>query len=134
MAALQHVTLVAADLDASLAFYDAALSPLGLGRTVDFPDEEDAEEGIDAAGYGSEEDPVLWVVRGERPTAGVHLALRADDAAAVDAFHAAGVAAGGTSRRAPRRWAIYRRGYFGAVLADPDGNLVEAIATESAEQ
>ncbi len=27
-------------------------------------------------------------------------------------------------------WEIYRRGYFGAIVADPDGNLVEAVVRE----
>jgi catechol 2,3-dioxygenase-like lactoylglutathione lyase family enzyme len=33
---LDHVTITAADLPASLAFYDAALGALGLTRVVEF--------------------------------------------------------------------------------------------------
>lgn len=131
---LLHVTLTATDLDVSCAFYDAALAPLGLARSVDFPDEEDADEGIDVVGYGAgssaEEVPVLWVVRGLAATANAHVALAAADRPAVEEFFVAGLATGGTARRAPRRWAIYRHGYFGAVLADPDGNLIEAVSSE----
>ena len=51
-------------------------------------------------------------------------------ASEVEAFHAAGLAAGGTNASAPRRWPIYRRGEFNAVLRDPDGNAVEAVSPE----
>jgi catechol 2,3-dioxygenase-like lactoylglutathione lyase family enzyme len=127
---LAHVTLTATDLDAALALFDAALAPLGLARAVDFPDEEDADEGVDVAGYGVGDDVHLWVVRGLEPTTNAHVAFAAADRVAVEEFHAAAVAAGATSRRAPRRWAIYRSGYFGAVVADSHGNLLEAISAE----
>ena len=73
---------------------------------------------------------MLWVAAGAGPTTGLHLAFRAGSAAQVEAFHAAALAAGGTSHDAPRRWPIFRRGEFNAIVADPDGNLVEAIAPE----
>jgi hypothetical protein len=41
-----------------------------------------------------------------------------------------GAAAGGGTHAAPRRWPIYRRGEFNAILRDPQGNLVEAVAPE----
>jgi len=127
---LDHVTLVASDLPASLAFYDAVLGELGLERAVDLLDEED-DEPVEAAGWGRPGAPAsLWVVTGARPSAGVHLAFAAADAATVERFHAAALAHGGTSHDAPRRWPLYRRGTFNAIVADPDGNLVEAIAPE----
>ena len=49
--------------------------------------------------------------------------------AEVERFHRAGLAHGGRSAQAPRRWEIYRPGYFGAIVTDPDGNLVEAAST-----
>src|SRR5438067_383576 len=133
---LRHVTVVASDLAASLAFYDAALEPLGIGRIADYPDEEEDDAAVEAAGYGlPSAGALLWVVAGLPPTTGAHLAFDAPSgpdggAASVAAFHAAAMEHGGVSRRAPRRWAIYRPGYFGAVVADPDGNLIEAIAAE----
>jgi hypothetical protein len=48
----------------------------------------------------------------------------------VEAFYAAGAAAGGRPHDAPRRWAIFRRGEFNAVVADPDGNRIEAVSGE----
>jgi catechol 2,3-dioxygenase-like lactoylglutathione lyase family enzyme len=127
-AALSHVTVSTADFPASLAFYDSALRAIGLGRLAEFGDEEEDDPELEAAAWGTEQ-PLLWLVRGT-PTRHVHLAFTAADRRVVDAFHDAALAAGGTSHDAPRRWAIYRRGRYGAIVGDPDGNLVEVTAPE----
>lgn len=128
---LDHVTVVAADLAASLAFYDAALGALGLVRVAEFGDEEEDDGQIEAAGWAAPgAAPLLWVVVGDVPTRGAHLSLSASARTDVERFHAAALAAGGTSRSAPRRWAIYRRGEFSAAAADPDGNLIEVRSPE----
>jgi hypothetical protein len=45
---------------------------------------------------------------------------------AVDAFHAAGLAAGGRDEGAPGLRAHYYETYYAAFLLDPDGNRIEA--------
>ena len=45
----------------------------------------------------------------------------------VDAFHAAGLEAGGTDNGAPGVREIYHPHYYGAYVLDPDGNNVEAV-------
>jgi catechol 2,3-dioxygenase-like lactoylglutathione lyase family enzyme len=127
---LDHVTLTVADLSASLRFYDAVLAPLGLERLQELGDEEEDDPALEVAAYGSGESAALWLVAGAAPSTGVHLAFRAASAEAVEAFHAAALAGGGASHDAPRRWPIFRRGEFNAIVRDPDGNLVEAIAPE----
>jgi catechol 2,3-dioxygenase-like lactoylglutathione lyase family enzyme len=130
-ARLDHATIAASDFARSLAFYDAALGALGLVRVAEFGDEEEEAAELEAAGWGpAGGSPLLWVVNGRAATAGAHVALRAGSRAAVEAFYAAAVAAGGVPHDAPRRWAIFRRGDFNAVVADPDGNLVEAVSGE----
>jgi catechol 2,3-dioxygenase-like lactoylglutathione lyase family enzyme len=130
-ARFDHVTVTASDFAASLRFYDAALGALGLVRLHELGDEEEDDVVVEAAAYGPAAGPaVLWLVSGTAPTRAVHVAFRADGRVAVERFHAAALAAGGTSRSAPRRWPIFRRGDFNALAADPDGNLVEAVAGE----
>ena len=63
----------------------------------------------------------------EGPVREVHLAFAAADRAAVDAFHAAAVAAGAESLHAPRLWPAYHESYYGAFVRDPDGNNIEAV-------
>jgi hypothetical protein len=130
---LDHVTLTvaAADFAARLAFLDAALGALGLVRVAELVDEEEDDPAVEAVGWGPEQgDGVIWLVTGERPTAGLHVRLRAQSRAQVETFHAAAVRAGGAEHAAPRRWALYRRGEFNAIVADPAGNLIEAVAAE----
>lgn len=124
------MTLTVADLSASLRFYDAVLTVLGLERLHELGDEEEADPALEVAAYGSDGAAALWLVSGPTASSGVHLAFGVGSAGAVEAFHAAALAAGGTSHDAPRRWPIFRRGEFNAIVRDPDGNLVEAIAPE----
>jgi catechol 2,3-dioxygenase-like lactoylglutathione lyase family enzyme len=129
--ALLHVTIVPSELATSLAFYDAALAALGIERHSDFPDEEESDAPVDAVAYAAPRaEPMLWVVAGAESSRGLHVALQAESRVAVERFWAAATAAGGTGRQAPREWEIYRRGYFGAIVADPDGNLIEAVVSE----
>lgn len=127
---LEHVTVTASDFAASLAFYDAALGPLGLSRVVELGDEEEDDAAVEAVSWGSGDDAVIWLVTGVTPTRGLHICLRAPSPDAVEAFHRAALAAGGRSHDAPRRWAIFRAGQFNAIVVDPDGNLIEAVAGE----
>jgi catechol 2,3-dioxygenase-like lactoylglutathione lyase family enzyme len=130
-ARLDHVTLTASDFAASLRFYDAALGALGLARLYELGDEEEDQADVEAAAYGTDGDAAsLWLVAGPVVTAATHVAFRADARERVERFHAAALAAGGTSHGAPRRWPIYRRGEFNAIVRDPDGNLLEAISAE----
>ena len=52
-AALSHVTISASDLDASLAFYTAALAAIGLERVLEFGDEEEDDAPVEAVAWGS---------------------------------------------------------------------------------
>lgn len=130
MTRLDHVTLTTSDFEASLAFYDAALGALGLERVAELVDEEEDEPAIEAVAWGSGGAGILWLVAGDPSTAGLHIQLRADSRVQVETFHAAAVATGGREHGAPRRWTLYRRGEFNAIVLDPAGNLIEAVAPE----
>jgi hypothetical protein len=58
------------------------------------------------------------------------VALRVGARIDVERFYAAALRAGGLSHDAPRRWPIIRRGQFNAIVADPAGNLIEAVGPE----
>ena len=60
-------------------------------------------------------------------SANVHLAFAAPDRETVHHFHATGLAAGFESRGNPGERPEYHPGYYGAYLADPDGNVIEAV-------
>jgi catechol 2,3-dioxygenase-like lactoylglutathione lyase family enzyme len=115
---VDHVQLVVRDLAASRRFYEAVLDVVGV--PIDFEAEgmfgadELAISTADSAGAQG------------RLTGPTHLAFQAADRAMVDAFHAAGLAAGGRDNGAPGE-RPYHPGYYAAFLLDPDGNNIEAV-------
>jgi len=114
-----HIGLKVRDLEASVRFYRAVLAP--LGHVLCSKDES-------GAGFGPEGEPALWLYRaGTASGAGMHIAFRATDRAAVDRFHGAGLEAGGRDNGRPGLRADYSPSYYAAFLLDPDGNNVEAV-------
>lgn len=118
MGIFTHVCLGSNDLERSARFYDAVLAPLGIGNLGPFLD-----QGI---GYGRRI-PELLILRpllGQATSSnGATLGLKAPDRGAVDLFHAAGLAAGGTDAGAPGPRGAVSHAY-GAYLLDPDGNKI----------
>lgn len=115
---IDHVQLVVKDIDASRKFYDAIFQVLNvpLGGTI---------------GQSFWYDELFVSPKGGPETIGlftgrVHLAFQAADQAMVDAFHKAGIAAGGKDNGAPGMRS-YHPGYYAAFLTDPDGNNIEAV-------
>jgi catechol 2,3-dioxygenase-like lactoylglutathione lyase family enzyme len=114
-----HIGLKVKNLGAAIRFYEAALG--GLGHELSSQDEA-------SAGLGPKGEPGLWLyVAGGAAGPGLHIAFKAADHAAVDRFHAAGLAAGGADNGAPGLRADYSPTYYAAFLIDPDGNNVEAV-------
>jgi catechol 2,3-dioxygenase-like lactoylglutathione lyase family enzyme len=124
-----HVMLGANDIAASKAFYDAALGALGI-----------------APGRGDPKGRVFYAHDGGRfmltrpidgePAChanGGTIGFRAASPEAADAWHAAGLAHGGTAIEDPPGW---RESPFGALylayLRDPAGNKVCAVHRKSA--
>ena len=118
---IDHVSLPVSDLARSLAFYKAALAPLGYEVIMQFPH---------GAGLGVAGKPDLWIIA--KPVGpSIHLALRATTRKVVDAFHAAALAAGGVDNGAPGLRPQYHPNYYGGFITDPDGHNVEACCHDA---
>lgn len=125
MQLLDHVSISVRSLARARPFYAAVMSALGAAQVYDR---------ADAMGFGERNRPkddahtylsvfesaVAW------PDPRRHWCFRAASKGQVDAFHAAGLAAGGTSEGAPGL-REYHAGYYAAFLLDPEGNKVEAV-------
>jgi catechol 2,3-dioxygenase-like lactoylglutathione lyase family enzyme len=120
---IDHVSLGTRDPERARAFYDAALRPLGLVRTVDF--DGGADYGSAPGSTGVEF--TIQSAEPFTPTQAAHVCFRAPDRAAVAAFHAAALAAGGRDDGAPGLRPRYHADYYGAFVLDPDGNRIEAV-------
>jgi catechol 2,3-dioxygenase-like lactoylglutathione lyase family enzyme len=126
---IDHVDIRVSDLERSLAFYTAALAPLGWRpRSREIDPAGGAEIGFDR-GAGTEfalHSPTSSPGQ-DTVTTGAHIAFGADGAKAVHEFHAAALANGGRDIGAPGTRAEYSLGYYGAFVLDPDGNNIEAV-------
>jgi catechol 2,3-dioxygenase-like lactoylglutathione lyase family enzyme len=113
-----HTCVGASDLPKSAKFYDAALAPLGVKNMGPF--------GENVILYGKDK-PALLVLRpgnGEAPSSnGVTIGFAAAKPVDVDAFHAAGLAAGGNCEGTPGPRG-HLSGAYAAYLRDPAGNKI----------
>jgi catechol 2,3-dioxygenase-like lactoylglutathione lyase family enzyme len=122
---LDHVVIRVSDFEQSKRFYAEALSPLGYELL--------REPSVSAAGFGRQGKPEFWIVQGDRGQP-VHIAFAADDRARVDAFHEEALAAGGRNNGGPGLRPKYHPSYYAAFVFDPDGNNIEAVCHEPAEE
>lgn len=119
-----HVLFGSTDVERSRAFYDATMTALGHQPAAQ-------PEGSPRIFYGNFVSGAFGVgtpANGEAVTYanGGTVGLRAPDADAVDAWHAAGLANGGTceGEPGPRQ----NGASYGAYLRDPDGNKICAFS------
>ena len=119
---IDHVSLGVADLDRAARFYEAVLGAVGFAKLEVRPA---------TIGFGKRY-PEFWL--NHRPTmptvptdTGVHVCVRARSTDAVDEFHRAAVAAGGTCDGAPGMRPHRTGGYYAAFVRDLDGNRIEAV-------
>jgi catechol 2,3-dioxygenase-like lactoylglutathione lyase family enzyme len=120
---LDHIKLFVSDFDRSRAFYELAFQPLGYRVLL--------EQAPGAVGMGRDF-PNFWLAQAEGSPTTAHVAIRADTRSAVDEFHKAALAAGGTDNGPPGLRPQYHPSYYGAFVHDPDGNNVEAVCHDPA--
>ena len=118
---IDHVSIGVRDIPATRRFYDAALAPL---------DYTCLSAGEGSLGYGNG-GVAFWISASERPVpaddrSGLHFCFKAPSRAAVDAFHAGALAAGGRDNGAPGLREDYGENYYAAFVMDPDGYRIEA--------
>jgi catechol 2,3-dioxygenase-like lactoylglutathione lyase family enzyme len=119
-----HIMVGANDVDASRKFYDAVLGTLGIPAGI--TDEKGRVFYLSPNGVFAISKPI----NGEPATAanGGTVGFKVEDPATVDAWHAAGVANGGTTCEDPPG---VREGSMGAMylayLRDPSGNKLCAL-------
>lgn len=121
---LLYVTLGSNDISRAQGFYDAVMPVLGYRR------QRESDEEI---GYAADGDTRcrFWVVMPYNQRAatignGSMVALHAESRAAVDAFHAAALAHGGTDEGKPGLRSFHAN-FYAAYVRDPDGNKLSAV-------
>ena len=121
MATIDHVTLRASDIDASVALYERSFDLLGFSGK---PFEDD--------GFHEWNDFSVAPVEPDRPgTRNLHIGFAAASREQVETWWLELTRAGYWDAGAPGVRAEYRADYYGAFVLDPDGNSVEAVVHES---
>jgi catechol 2,3-dioxygenase-like lactoylglutathione lyase family enzyme len=115
---IDHLTLKVRDAKKARAFYTAALAPLGYEVLMEF-------EGT--LGMGADKKPDLWIVQDPENTRPMHLAFSAPSRKAVDAFHAAALAAGARDNGGPGIRKDYHPTYYAAFVLDDSGHNIEVV-------
>jgi catechol 2,3-dioxygenase-like lactoylglutathione lyase family enzyme len=119
---ISHVSIGTDQFDRAIAFYDAIMPTLGGQRLATYPG---------AVAYGKRY-PEFWLhtpIDGAPATVGngTHVGFLADTQAAVHAFYAAALAAGGVDDGPPGGRSDYGAAYYGCFIRDPDGHKIEAM-------
>jgi catechol 2,3-dioxygenase-like lactoylglutathione lyase family enzyme len=128
---LDHMGFPVSDYERSKRFYGAALAPLGYVPIMEVA-AKDNPSGYPAVGYGRDGKPDFWIGAEGGLTGKLHIALLAEDRAAVDAFYDAAMAAGGADHGAPGPRPQYHPNYYAAFVLDPDGHNIEAVCHKPA--
>jgi catechol 2,3-dioxygenase-like lactoylglutathione lyase family enzyme len=122
---IDHVSVPVRSLETATRFYEGVLGALGYEKLV-------VRAGTIGFGKRYAE---FWInLRpGMSPAdrdSGGHLCLRARSREEVDAFHAAGLALGGSDDGppGPREHDEAGQIYYAAFIRDPDGNRIEAVS------
>jgi catechol 2,3-dioxygenase-like lactoylglutathione lyase family enzyme len=132
MQLLDHVSITVQNIQRVRPFYIAVMSALGGPLVSEKPD---------ALGFGQRNRPHSdghsYISVYESPQAFAdprrHCCFRADSVERVQAFHGAGLAAGGTDGGAPGLRS-YHPQYYAAFLFDPEGNKIEAVYHRAPEE
>jgi catechol 2,3-dioxygenase-like lactoylglutathione lyase family enzyme len=131
---IDHIYISVSDVPRSLAFYAAALAPLGW-RELGSYDSSSGPPGVpnlygladEAYGSGITVGSSIWLRQRQPSETGLYVGFVADNEAEVDAVYAAAMEAGGTSEGEPAIRAYFGPSYYAANIADFDDNHLEIV-------
>lgn len=125
---IDHVSLSVADMDRAKRFYASLLAEIGMELVGEVTAEQTGS--VAHVGFGIGRKGQFWLSGDGPQTPHAHICFRAASRNAVRAFHAAGLAHGGTDNGAPGIREIYHPEYYAAFVTDPEGHNIEAVCFE----
>jgi catechol 2,3-dioxygenase-like lactoylglutathione lyase family enzyme len=121
---IDHISISVTDFERSKKFYQQLLGSIGYELMAEFP--ASVTGSVDVCGFGEKGKPDFWLSAATTAPR-QHIAFGVESRALVDAFHAAGLAAGGRDNGAAGPRPQYHPNYYGSFILDPDGHNVEAV-------
>ena len=113
-----HIGFGVKDLARSKDFYKRIFEVLGIPLI---------DESEQSARFGANGRAPFYIHTRQAPPGPFHVAFDVDTREAVDAFHRAALAAGGSDNGVPGIRKHYSPGYNAAFVLDPDGHSIEAV-------
>ena len=133
---IDHVYISVSNIEKSLAFYLAALKPLGWREFGKYDAASGSGSGtvpdlygigdhtyVSGSGTGSS----IWLCQRKPGETGLYLGIVCDTNDAVDAAYAAAISAGGIDEGKPADRTYFAPGYYAANVADFDGNRLQFV-------
>ncbi|MFK0333189.1 VOC family protein [Rhizobium sp. NPDC090275] len=127
---LDHVFISVSDIDRSIAFYEAALTPLGIVHAHDYEGKDGPPGHPDLKGFGANGRVFFWLRKGVVEGRATHVGFVADGTFEVDAAFAAAMMAGASELHPPGPQLHYDPRYYAAQVRDPDGYSLEFVYKE----
>lgn len=124
---LDHIFISVSDVERSISFYTAALTPLGITKRVDYDGKDGPPGHPDLKGFGANGRIFFWLRQGSVDSHAAHIGFVANSQSEVDAAYAAAMAAGATDNGAPGVRLYYDPRYYAANVLDPDGYSLEFV-------
>jgi catechol 2,3-dioxygenase-like lactoylglutathione lyase family enzyme len=121
---LTYIILTVSNVERSLAFYGAALKPLGIRSFLPYTGKGDHP---DLWGFGDGKRAFFWLKQGKPDPASIHWGFKAEDNAQVDDFYQAAMTAGAKDNISPRARVEYYPGYYATDVFDPDRYSFEVV-------
>lgn len=130
---IDHVYISVTEVQRAMAFYSAALAPLGWQPFGSYEATADAPGVPDLHGLGDAEyvsgrgGSSIWLRQRKSGETGLYIGIVCPSNEAVESAYAAAIGAGGTDEGVPADRTYFAPGYYAANVADFDGNRLEFV-------
>ncbi|MGF6488532.1 VOC family protein [Pseudomonas frederiksbergensis] len=124
---LDHIFISVSDVDRSIRFYRATLTPLGITGRLDYDGKDGPPGHSDLKGFGANGRVFFWLREGVVEGRAVHVGFVANSKAEVNAAYTAAMENGAVDNGAPGARLYYDPNYYAANVLDPDGYSLEFV-------
>ncbi|SIR96447.1 VOC family protein [Pseudomonas sp. A214] len=124
---LDHIFISVSDIERSIRFYTATLTPLGITARLDYDGKDGLPGHPDLKGFGANGRMFFWLREGVVEGRAVHVGFVASSKAEVNAAYAEAMASGDRDNGAPGARLHYDPDYYAANVLDPDGYSLEFV-------
>ena len=124
---LDHLFLTVSDIQRSIRFYEATLTPLGITARLDYEGKDGPPGHPDLKGFGANGRMFFWLREGVVEGRTVHVGFVANNRAEVENAYVAALVNGATDNGAPGARLHYDPNYYAANVLDPDGYSLEFV-------